>query len=598
MKNKVIKCQGDIFRILEEEENRYLVMNCKKVTMPRWIIREEKEQILTESEFAKEMEVSFPDMDSISPKAKKVMRERFGIISGILPFVKEEELRSRAIENIAKEQGLSKQTIRKYLCQYLIYQDMRILVPKERIEDTALTEDEKNMRKALNRYFYCKNKNSLKRTYTLMLKDYYCKEDGKLKDDYPSFYQFRYFYRRTKSRKDYLISREGVSAYQRDSRPLLGEGIQSFAPCVGVGMLDSTICDIYLVNDEGQLIGRPVLTACVDAYSGLCCGYSLTWEGGMYSLRNLLLNVIADKKQHCQKFGIGIENKDWSCHQMLGKLVTDKGGEYRSENFTQLTDLGISIINLPPYRPELKGAVEKFFDVIQNYYKSYLKGKGVVEPDFQERGAKDYRKEASLTLEQFEKVILHCILFYNKDRVLENFPYTEEMLQEGIKPYANEIWNYGTKQQGANLIDVDKDTLLKTLYPRTQARFTRRGLKVNGLRYHNSLYMEKYLEGETAEVAYSPDDVSKVYLIKDGNYIYFTLIDSRFEEKSLEEVTSLKEKQKELIRQEKEKRTQAEILLSEHILAIRNQTTGRTGTSVKDIRKNRQKEMERTHIKI
>lgn len=598
MKNKVIKRQEEIFRILVAEESKFLVMNCKNVMMPKWLVRQEKEVILTEEEFLQEMDIAFPDMDSVSPKAKKIMRERFGMISGILPFLKDEELRARAIENIAKEQGLSKQTIRKYLCQYLIYQDIRILMPKERIEDAELTEDEKNMRRALRRYFYNKNKNSLKRTYTLMLKDHYCQKDGELKEHYPSFYQFRYFYRRTKSRKDYLISRDGLSAYQRNNRPLLGEGIQTFAPCVGVGMLDSTICDIYLINDEGQLVGRPMLTACVDAYSGLCCGYSLTWKGGMYSLRNLLLNVIADKRKYCQSFGIGIEEKDWSCHQMLGKLVTDKGSEYKSENFAQLTDLGINIVNLPPYRPELKGPVEKFFDVVQNYYKPFLKGKGVIEPDFQERGARDYRKEAALTLEQFEKVILHCIIFYNRDRVLENFPYTEEMLNAGVKPYANEIWNYGTKQQGANLIDVDKEMLLKTLYPRTQGRFTRKGLKVNGLRYHNPLYVEKYLEGDTVEVAYSPDDVSKVYLIKEGVYICFVLIESRFEEKTLEEVTSLKQKQKEVVRQEQEKRTQAEILLSEHILTIRNQSVGSKNPAIKDIRKNRQKETERKHIKI
>lgn len=38
------------------------------------------------------------------------------------------------------------------------------------------------------------------------------------------------------------------------------------------------MCDIYLVSDEGGLIGRPILIACIDACSGLCCGYSLTWE--------------------------------------------------------------------------------------------------------------------------------------------------------------------------------------------------------------------------------------------------------------------------------------------------------------------------------
>ena len=72
---------------------------------------------------------------------------------------------------------------------------------------------------------------------------------------------------------------------QRDKRSLLGDGIQEYASVVGVGMLDATVCDIYLVNDAGGIVGRPILTACVDAYSGLCCGYSLSWEGGVYSLR-------------------------------------------------------------------------------------------------------------------------------------------------------------------------------------------------------------------------------------------------------------------------------------------------------------------------
>ena len=71
------------------------------------------------------------------------------------------------------------------------------------------------------------------------------------------------------------------------------------APCimfyVGIGMFDATICDIYLINDGGNLVGRPILTACIDGYSSLCCGYSLSWEGGVYSLRGLLLNIITNK---------------------------------------------------------------------------------------------------------------------------------------------------------------------------------------------------------------------------------------------------------------------------------------------------------------
>lgn len=120
--------------------------------------------------------------------------------------------------------------------------------------------------------------------------------------------------------------------------------------------------------------------------------YSLGWQGGTYSLRGLMLNVVADKVAHCRKHGIDIIEKEWNCKELPGILVTDKGSEYASENFEQLTDMGVSIINLLAYRPELKGSVEKFFDLVQSTYKPYLKGKGAIEPDFQERGSHDYRK--------------------------------------------------------------------------------------------------------------------------------------------------------------------------------------------------------------
>ena len=123
-------------------------------------------------------------------------------------------------------------------------------------------------------------------------------------------------------------------------------------------------------------------------------------------------NVITDKVKWCRQFGISITKEDWNCDRLPATLVTDMGSEYKSETFEQIAELGVSVVNLPPYRPELKGAVEKFFDLIQDMYKPYLKNRGVVEVDYRERGAHDYRKDACLTLEDFEKVILRCIIFY------------------------------------------------------------------------------------------------------------------------------------------------------------------------------------------
>lgn len=221
------------------------------------------------------------------------------------------------------------------------------------------------------------------------------------------------------------------------------------------------------------------MTACIDAYSSLCCGYSLSWEGGVYSLRGLMLNIITDKMSWCRKFGISIKSEEWDCDMLPATLVTDMGSKYKSENFEQISELGVTVVNLPSYRPELKGSAEKFFNLIQDSYKKHLKGKGVIEPDYQERGAHDYRKDACLTMAEFEKIILHCIIYYNSQRIIENFPYTEAMIDEGVKPYASAIWEWGRSQMGANLITVDPRELILTLLPRTIGKFDRTGLKVN-----------------------------------------------------------------------------------------------------------------------
>lgn len=588
----IFKTENSLLRVLASDNNRMLVIDCIKRTMPRWIVYLEDCEEVPEEGLQAILGVKFEDIEELSPKTKKTMYERYTLISGVLSFVKNDEMRNKAIESISKEHNVSKQTVRRYLCQYLAFNDIRALAPMEKDREVCLSSDEKNIRYALNKFFYNKNKNTLKYAYIMMLKEKYCDGSGKLLDKYPSFYQFRYFYRKTKNLQTFYISRNGLKDYQKNFRPLLGDGIQEFAPCIGTAMLDSTICDIYLVNEENQIVGRPVLTACVDAYSGLCCGYSLTWQGGIYSLRNLMLNVISDKKEHCKKFGIDIDSSDWNAHQMPLKLVTDKGSEYKGENFEQLIDLGINIVNLPSYRPELKGAVEKFFDVIQDYYKPTFKGKGVIEPDFQERGAHDYRKDACLTLEQFEEVILRCIIFYNTQRIVKNFPYTEDMLLQEIKPHANCIWNYKLKK--TELMNVSKKDLILTLLPRTEGKFTRQGLKVNGLRYRNENFKEEYLDGKEVMVAYNPDSVDSVFYMENGKYIEFSLIESRFKEKSLEDISDLKYRQGELERKETERLLQGEIDLSKHMQLIRDSVSRSTKADIKGIRSTRKREEAKT----
>lgn len=593
----IFKKDTEMLRVLKIKEGKALVVDCVKSRMPCWINQSDWDNAveISEDDLLEETGMCLPE--DISVAANRVMHKRFHMIAGILPFVDDKKKRSFLIEEAVRMYGVSVNTVKNYLISYLVYQNILVLAPKEKVaEKKELTQDEKNMRWALNKYYYTQKKQSISTAYTQMLKEKYCDGKGHLQGHYPSIHQFRYFYRKTRKMQTYYISRNGMKDYQRNHRPLVGDGVQEEFSFVGVGMLDATICDIYLVDDSGYLVGRPILVACVDAYSSFCYGYSLLWEGGVYSLRNLMLNVIADKEEWCRKFGILIDRSQWDSNVLPGMMVTDMGMEYTSETFEQITELGVSLINLPAYRPELKGPVEKFFDLIQSEYKKYLKGKGVIEPDYQERGAHDYRKDACLTMRDFETIILRCILYYNAQRIVENFPYTEEMMEDGVKPYASSVFSWGRKQPGADLIAVSREKLVQVLLPRTEGKFSRYGLRVNGMRYHADGYTEAYLKGSAVTVAYNPENVSRVWLLQGGVFHPFELIESRFQDKTLGDVGELKDGCSEMIKNAAADNLQAKIDLAKHIQDISGRAEKGEDTKIKDIRTTRRREQRKRHM--
>ncbi len=600
-KNHLIKFNGTIYRILAIEEDSVLMIDCIRKTMPVWYKTDQTSRYdsCTEEELLETTGLTLTEEEELCSKARKAAHDRFTIVAGILPFLADDRLRTEIIKRVAKEKNICMQTVRNYLCRYLAYNDISVLVPKERRKvERKLTDDEKNFRWALNKYYFTRHKNSLKTAYTYMLKEKYSDGEGKLFPEYPTFNQFRYFYSKYKTNQNTIIARNGIKDYQRNYRPLLGDGVQEFAPNVGIGMIDATICDIYLVDVAGNLVGRPVLTIVTDAYSnGFVMGYSLTWEGGTYSLRDLMMNVIDDKVEWCKKFGIIIKKEQWDSKQMPAVIVSDMGSEYQSSTFAQITELGITLINLPPLRPELKSIVERSFQLLQDSIKPYLTDHGYVDKDAGERLAPDYRKNACLTLQDYEKVIIHAILFNNNQRIVENYPYTKEMTEAKVQPHPSSIFEWGKEQPGCNLVTVSKKELIMTLLPRTNARFTRQGLIVFGLRYDSRErdFTEEYLTGGDIIAAYNPESAGKVYIQQEGGFIEFCLIESRFTGKSFEEIKKIQSAQKSIIEGAVQNNLQGRIDLASHVERIVEGKEKSRDVNVKGIREAKKRAKEERH---
>ena len=170
-KHDLLKDGNNIIRVLEIQPDKILIIDCVKRTMPVWVGLSAldsfsvcNDEVLNES-----TNFTVTDIENLNADQKRTMYDRYTLIAPILPFIADERMRSKLIGSIATEHNISKQTIRSYLCLYLAYMNIIVLAPRQRLDDIKLTQDEKNIRWALNKFFYTTKKrfNPVKMEYCL-----------------------------------------------------------------------------------------------------------------------------------------------------------------------------------------------------------------------------------------------------------------------------------------------------------------------------------------------------------------------------------------------------------------------------------------------
>ena len=122
---------------------------------------------------------------------------------------------------------------------------------------------------AIRKYYFSAKRNSLRTAYELYILENYTNK-GVLADEIPSWSSFRlYYFRHFRGDPQKEIAREGLTAYQRNNRPLYGSAMQ-YRESVGCYQVDETQGDIYLVSkwDRSKVIGRPNVYLAIDTASG------------------------------------------------------------------------------------------------------------------------------------------------------------------------------------------------------------------------------------------------------------------------------------------------------------------------------------------
>ena len=224
-RNTLLKKDDTIYRILAIRDERLLVTDCLKRSMPRWMVAEgfASAPPISEDNLCKEAGTCPPPLDSLDAKAKKKAHERYTMIAPILAILDDDALRNAAINKIAEDNKVSRKSLVSWLCSYICFMDVAALAPKQRSKEKELTDDQKNFRWALNKFYYTRHGNSLMDAFVMLLKERYCDENGELAEEHPTINQFRYFYRTHKDIRKEHISRDGIKDYEMNHRPLLGD---------------------------------------------------------------------------------------------------------------------------------------------------------------------------------------------------------------------------------------------------------------------------------------------------------------------------------------------------------------------------------------
>jgi hypothetical protein len=526
--------------------------------------------------------------EQLSEKSKELRDERWECIKDMVsqePDIYESDKRGRLIKAAIAKTGKTKRLLYKYLVQY--WQRGKVknaLLPdykesggkgKEKTftgkkngrrrkfeivigEGIIITDEIKRIfGVSVQRFYHTTKKNPLATTYKLMLEKFFVADyryDNGVKkpillekDKLPTLRQFKFWYEKTYKAEEKLRKRKGNRKYELNHRAVLGTSVGDLYGPGTKYQIDATVADVYLVSsfNRNWIIGRPVIYVVIDVFSRLVTGVYVGLEGpSWFGAMMALSNTASDKVSYCKQYGIDITKEEWDCHYLPQTLLADRG-ELEGYNVERLINaFHMKVENTPPYRADWKGIVEQHFRIINTKVKPFLPG--TIDTDVKVRGDRDYRLDATLTLEEFTSIIIKCVLHHNNHHWLKNYNQDEMMIEDEVSLIPRELWNWGIKNRSGKLRSYSEDIVKLHLLPTANARVTYKGIEFKKMRFSSETALKENWFGEAREkswkipICYDPRDMSHIYLPGEDSRSYevATLLDhqKKYSGKTIEEV--------------------------------------------------------------
>lgn len=373
---------------------------------------------------------------------------------------------------------------------------------------------DRNLRRVMDlaaRRFLAKNRKlRVTDAYNMMLGEQFCVvtpgarpgqesaawREGVNQYEVPTLRQFRYHLKTFGDEFELRKTRMGAKKYERNKRALPSTARSETWGPGSRYLIDATILNIYLRSrlDRSRIVGRPVLYLVIDVFSTMIVGIYVgienpSWIGAAMALAN----AAQSKVEFCRQFGVEIDEGDWPCRAMPARLEADKGEVHHAVADCLTQWFGLTVESASSYRPDLKGMVEGQFEILPAHFGPYTPG--YIEPDFAERGARDYRLDGVLDVAELTAILINIVLYRNNAAILDRYDRPVGMPASEVPAIPRELWNWGVANRSGALIERPDWYTRFHLMPTATASVTERGLEFEGCVYiSNGMLERRWLE--------------------------------------------------------------------------------------------------------
>ena len=267
--------------------------------------------------------------------------------------------------------------------------------------------------------------------------------------------------------------------------------------------VDHTRADVLVVDQIGEVLGRPWLTTVIDTYSRCIMGFHLGFDAPSAWVVCLALRHAILPKQYSSAYEL---QGSWETYGLPQYLYTDKGKDFRSQHLQQVAS-ELKILPCLRRKPSDGGIVERPFGTFNTQFFSTLPG--YVNSNVTERSPVA-ESEACLTLRQLEQLLVRYIVDHYNEAIDARMGNQTRIGR----------WEAGRIAQLPLLGDRELDLCL-------MRRERRRVYRSGYLQFASLTYQGEHLAayaGEMVTPRYDPRDITtvRVYLMQDNQEVFLT----------------------------------------------------------------------------